>query len=407
MPSHLLHRMISGAAALTLLASSAVVAQSDVDLPTDTRFPEEFGPTLTTSLVTSALDDESVNTQIARSVRDYHAKLGGRNKEPVDPAEAKKKKSESRGGLLVVDPQDGGERVTEQVLDIVGQYRPELIIVSGGEGQTNASIARSATDSIIVDLSQPRPCLTQTGQPDPTGECAGSGSAIPFTYAAVEFAVEDAAFLAGVVAARLSKNSLGVISGYEGCLECQRYVEGFINGARSVEPEIEIETAYLADSEVAGFGDSASAKTFTEAFIDIYRPDVILPVGRAATPGMVEAACEAGVWAVGTGWDVSATRPTLDECVMASVTKDVARGVTDAMYLFSAGQNRPVTTYDLGSGAVALTDEWRNIPTLPVDTDEFYQEAERAILAGEIEACPDGCGGSLDLSEGLVEADVE
>ena len=32
-----------------------------------------------------------------------------------------------------------------------------------------------------------------------------------------EYAVEDAAFLAGVVAARLSRDSIGVISGYDGC----------------------------------------------------------------------------------------------------------------------------------------------------------------------------------------------
>ena len=95
----------------------------------------------------------------------------------------------------------------------------------------------------------------------------GSGSAVPFNYTAVEYAVEDAAFLAGVVAARLSKSSLGVISGYEGCPECERYVAGFINGARSVEPDIEIETAYLADGEIEGFGDAANAKTFEPALI--------------------------------------------------------------------------------------------------------------------------------------------
>ncbi len=395
MRSNPVYRMILGAAALTLVASSAVSAQSDTQLPTDTRFPEEFGATLLTSVVTNALDDEATNALVEKTVREYHAKLGGRDRDAA--AKPKKNKEQPVGGMLAIPPLPDTDRVTQAVLDVTGKFRPDLVVVSGGDGQTNAGIARSSENSVIVDLGQPLPCVTSTGQPDPSGECAGSAFAIPFSYAAVEYAVEDAAYLAGVVAARLSRDSIGVISGYEGCRECERYVQGFINGARSVEPEIVIETAYLANDEVGGFSDGESAKTFTEAFLDVYQPDVLLPVGRAATPGMIEAACDAGVYAIGTGWDVRATRPNLD-CVMASVTKDVERGITDAMYLFSSGQNRPVMTYDLANGGVALTDEWSRIATLPVDTDEFYQEADRMIRTGEIEACPDECGGSVTIA---------
>ena len=67
--------------------------------------------------------------------------------------------------------------------------------------------------------------------------------------------------------------------------------------------------------------------------------------------------------------------------------------------LLASGENRPLTTYDLANGGVALTDEWSRIATLPVDTDEFYQEADRLIRTGEIEACPDGCGGSLQVTD--------
>ena len=395
MRSNPVYRILLGAAALTLVASSAVSAQPDAQLPTDTRFPEEFGQTLLTSVVTNALDDEAANALVVKSVREYHAKLGGRDKDPATNNK-KKNKDQPAGGILAIGPMADAEHVTQAVLDVTGKFRPDLVVISGGDGQTDASIARSADNSVIIDLGQPRPCLTSTGQPDSTGECTGSGSTISFNYSAVEFAVEDAAYLAGVVAARLSRGSIGVISGYEGCRECQRYVEGFINGARSVEPEIVIEIAYLSDDEIGGFSDAENAKTFTEAFIDVYQPDVILPVGRAATPGMIEAACEADVWAVGTGWDVRATRPNLD-CVMASVTKDVERGITDAMFLFASGQNPSVATYDLANGGVALTDEWSRIATLPVDTDEFYQEADRMLRSGEAEACPDGCGGSIEV----------
>lgn len=411
MRSQLLHRTISGAAALTLLAGNVVTAQSELGLPIDTRFPEAKGPSLTTVVITSELDDPNTNARVEKTVREYHVDpLGGRAKEPPDPSKANKKnqnQSQNRGGLLVRPPQEDAATAADDVLDVLGEYQPDLIVVSGGDGQLNASNARASDNTIIVDLSQPRPCVTLAGQSDPSGECEGSGSAVPFNYTAVEYAVEDAAFLAGVVAARLSKGSLGVISGYGGCPECERYVTGFVNGARSVEPDIAIQTAYLADNEIDGFGDAASARTFTEAFIDIHRPEVILPVGRAATSGMIEAACEAGVRVVGaTGYDVREANPNVDpDCIMASVTKDLERGITDAMYLFAEGQNRQVNTYDLANGGVGLTNDWLSIPTLPVDTDELFQEADRLVRSGEIRACPDGCGGSAVLPPETIEAE--
>jgi hypothetical protein len=119
---------------------------------------------------------------------------------------------------------------------------------------------------------------------------------------------------------------------------------------------------------------------------------------------MIEAACEAGVRVVGaTGHDVREANPNVDpDCIMASVTKDLERGITDAMYLFAEGQNRPVNRYDLANGGVGLTNDWLSIPTLPVDTDELFQEADRLVRSGEIRACPDGCGGSVALPEATV-----
>ena len=185
---------------------------------------------------------------------------------------------------------------------------------------------------------------------------------------------------------------LAIISGSAECLECDRYVTGFTNGARSVDSAIEIKLAYLANDEISGFSDEASAKTFTEAFVDIHEPGVLLPVGRAATMGMVEAACEAGVMVIGAGIDISAERPDLATCVMASVTADTARAVEEAMFLYSTGEMPPVITFDLALGGVSMTDEWRFAATKRVDTNDFYAAAENAILTGQADACPDGCG---------------
>ena len=389
MRSQPLARIISAAAALTLLTSSAVSAQ------VDTRFPEARGQTLVSTVVTSELDDATSNTLVVETARSYHQAMEGEDKSPsVIRKNAKKQKP--RGGFLAVS-YDDTELLTDSIVGISQRYEPDVMVISGGDGQANVGIARTVADeTILIDLGQPRPCVTETGQADGSGECAGSAGSVPSNYTAVEFAVEDGAYLAGVLAAKASRGGrLGVISGYEGCRECQRYVEGFVNGARSVNRDIDVVVDYLADDEISAFSDPETARTFTEIFLDVYQPAVLMPVGRATSVAMIEAVCEAGALAVGTGREIRETRPDLD-CVMASVIKDLPRAIKEAMYAFSYGETVDVMTYDVADGGVTISEDWaERVAWYPVDTEEIYLEALDDITSGKRKACPDGCGGSL------------
>lgn len=390
-------RTLTAAAALTLATSSVAAAQ------VDTRFPTEIGPALVTAVLTNSLDASEMNELVTNTVKSYHnAGLGGKVKKPASPKKDDDKEV-PRGGLYTFDPFDDTTAVTRRALDLAGGFNPNLMVISGGEWQANVGIARANSGTVIVDLHQPASCLSENGQPDATGECVG---AVPSNYSAVDFAVEEGAYLAGVVAARESRDQpLGIISGYAGCVECERYVTGFVNGALSVAPDIEIIRAYLADDEVSGFGDEASAKTYAEAFLDVYQPSVLMPVGRATNMGMVEAACEAGVMVIGTGVDIGTQRPDLD-CVMASITTDTKRAIEEAMFFFSTGENTPLTRYDINNGGVSVTDEWRLATTKRVDTNDFYLEAETALRTGQVLPCPDGCSGTSGTSGTGDEEDV-
>ncbi len=398
-------RAITAATALTLAASSVVVGQTP---GIDTRFPNEAGPSLLTAVLTSALDDADLNALVLRAARGYQDQLGGKTSAPEQPKKDSKKGA-APGGFISSDPFAETDAITQAALDLAGELNPRLMIISGGDWKANVGIARANPETTIVDLDQPLPCLDENGQPDLTRQCLGAEGTMPGNYAAIEFAVEEAAYLAGVVAARESRGgSLGIITGSFDCIACDRYITGFVNGARSVEPEIEIELGYISEDEVGGFSDEASAKTFAEAFLDVHQPTVLLPVGRGATMGMVEAACEAGVKVIGTGMDITAARPDLDdECVMASITTDVARAVEEAMFFFSQGSNPSVTTFDLQGGGVGITDEWRLSSTKRVDTNDFYAEAELAIQTGQVEACPDGCGVFINDPDEPFTAAVE
>ncbi len=376
-------RTIIGASALALLTTSAVVAQPA------TPPPDEYGPTLQTAVVTNALDDASINQLIEDTVREYHLDLGG------------KVSSKKNNGWFPVPPLTGTDAVVQGVLEQAQEDRT-VVVISGGDAQSNVGLAGNFDATVFIDLGQSLPCVTEDGQADPSGTCAGGAAGIPYNYAAVDFAVEDGAYLTGVLAAaasRIGNERIAVVSGTPECRQCNRYVQGFVEGARATNPNISIEVAYLADDEVSGFSDPATAKTFTSAFVEVFQPDVVLAVGRAATPGIVEAVCEAGKLAVGTHIDVSVMHDDLD-CVLASVTTDMATAIEEALYAFADADTvlEPAVSYDLANDRVRVTEEWKGprSRSLPVDTAERYLNAVQAVLTGQVNTCPGDCGEPLD-----------
>jgi basic membrane lipoprotein Med (substrate-binding protein (PBP1-ABC) superfamily) len=214
---------------------------------------------------------------------------------------------------------------------------------------------------------------------------------------AVDADSDQAAYLAGLVAASASREDrLGVISGTAGCADCNRTLAGFVEGARSVKPDIEIHLAYLSDEGGASaFGDRSSAATFTKAFVDVYQPDFVLALAGDASYGVIQAACDAGILAVGTDVDVANAYPELAGCVLGSITKDIEYAVREAIFAYANGAMSPEWRLGLADGHVALTDEWTRVPGLPVDLAKRYAEAEQDVITGRVETCPGDCGSPL------------
>jgi basic membrane lipoprotein Med (substrate-binding protein (PBP1-ABC) superfamily) len=271
------------------------------------------------------------------------------------------------------------------------------------------SIAGNFPQAVYLDIAQPQPCIDSDGRSDPSGTCEGTPFAIPSNYMAVNFEVEDPAYLAGVIAASASRSDrLGIISGLADCEECNRYIQGFIMGAQSVKPEIDIELAFLADEDEAeAFGDPTTAKTFAKAFIDVHQPDVLLPIARGASRGMIEAACEAGILAVGTDIDVSVVHPDLAECVLTSITKDMEYAVRESIFRFANTDLQPTWSLGLEDGYVEVTNEWTRLPTMPVDAIEHYTDAREAIILDQIDTCPSTCGAPFGPGLGDDAEDAE
>ena len=113
-----------------------------------------------------------------------------------------------------------------------------------------------------------------------------SGTSVATNVGGVDFAFEDASYIAGMVAGRMTKsNTLGVIGGTE-LPPVKRSFEAFEQGARSVNPRVKVLTSYIGNWDDASAGKE-------QAIAQISRgADVIFQNADAAGLGIFQAVKE-------------------------------------------------------------------------------------------------------------------
>ncbi len=142
-----------------------------------------------------------------------------------------------------------------------------------------------------------------------------SGSTTGPNLAGIRFAFEEPSYIAGVIAAGMTKSKkLGAIGGTE-LPPVKASFEAFTAGARSVDPTIEVAVSYLGN-----WDDVAAGKE--QALAQIARgTDVIFQNADAAGLGVFQAARESRkAWVIGSNADQNSIAP---EVTLGSVLIDL------------------------------------------------------------------------------------
>jgi basic membrane lipoprotein Med (substrate-binding protein (PBP1-ABC) superfamily) len=203
-----------------------------------------------------------------------------------------------------------------------------------------------------------------------------SGNRTGPNLAGMVFGFEDASYLAGIIAARMSKTGvLGVIGGTE-LPPVKSSFAAFEAGARSVKPGVRILTAYIGNWDDASAGKE-------QALAQIGRgADVIFQNADAAGLGIFQAARERNVFVFGSNSDQNAVAPAV---TLGSVVIDlphafitVARQVKDRTF-------KPGVIY-LGSEAdvVRLVLNPAMATRIPASVRAEVDTAQARIAAGSL-----------------------
>jgi basic membrane protein A len=120
----------------------------------------------------------------------------------------------------------------------------------------------------------------------------------PENYVGILFREDEGGFLAGALAGLLTEsNVVGVVGGREDVPPVVRYVNGFEQGALSVNPDVTVLKTY-----VPSFTDQAAGRSAAEQFLG-EGADVIFGAGGQTGSGGIRAAAEADAWAIGVDQD--------------------------------------------------------------------------------------------------------
>ncbi|MBR3693397.1 MAG: BMP family ABC transporter substrate-binding protein, partial [Erysipelotrichales bacterium] len=187
---------------------------------------------------------------------------------------------------------------------------PDLIITPAGSGFADLIATKAAHDYedinfVLVDASAAYTGITTDN------------------VAAISYKQNEATFLTGALSALLSETgTIGYVAGMQNAV-INDFTVGYIQGAQHINPDIKVLISYVGD-----FADSAKAKELATTQIGL-GADVVAQVAGTAGLGVLDAAKEQSVWAIGVDADQSkayaSSNPEMSARIASSAMKNGAK----------------------------------------------------------------------------------
>lgn len=176
-----------------------------------------------------------------------------------------------------------------------------------------------------------------------------------------------------------STKKIGFLGGQENAT-IKDFLVGFEQGAKDVDPEIEIQTSWVGD-----FIDSTKGKDLAMAQYQA-GVDVGYNVAGNAGLGQIEAAAEMGLYAFGVDSDQAALLPDYAASIPTSALKNVGNSLYRAIKLDMEGELEYGIAESLGfaEGGVGLVKDAHWEEVVPETIRTKIDELEQKIIDGEI-----------------------
>ncbi|MGZ8528399.1 MAG: BMP family ABC transporter substrate-binding protein [Candidatus Limnocylindrales bacterium] len=235
-------------------------------------------------------------------------------------------------------------------------------------------------------------CVDETGKGDPTFACKGDAKTLLPNYQGLVFKEDQVGYLAGVLAASVSKSGvIGTVGGINTIPAVPRYINGYRNGAVAVNPDIDVKVVYVATDINKAFSDPGTGKSIAAQMMG-QKADVIFQVAGLSGAGAIEAACATpGVIGIGVDVDQSKSLPGDVSCVLTSAEKKEVSAVEAAIKKLGAKTDVGGTTVwdastdPVGVGLSPYQGDYASLVTPEIQ--KAIDDALAGMKAGTIDPC--------------------
>jgi basic membrane protein A len=270
-----------------------------------------------------------------------------------------------------------------------------VIVTVGFNLGTDTIKAAKANPNIWFIAVDVAPCVDEAGAPDSTFACKGDASKLLPKLIGVTFQEDQAGYLAGIVAASVSKSgTIGQLGGINNNPAVVRYLQGYLLGAASYKADIKVKTDFFSTGDLGkAYGDPVFGKTFSDQFIAQQGVDVLFQVAGGTGNGALDAACAANILAIGVDVDEYKSYPTADKCIVTSAEKHLSSAVSQTIKAISANTAKGgVSKFNAANDGIGISPFQNSAVTIPGDVQGKLDAALAAMKAGTLKTCPATCG---------------
>ncbi|RAO99791.1 membrane protein [Petrotoga sp. 9PW.55.5.1] len=203
----------------------------------------------------------------------------------------------------------------------------------------------------------------------------------------VDYIEEEGAFMTGVVAGLVTTMTelpginpdklIGAVGGDDDIV-IRSFVYGYEQGAKYVDPEIQVKTIYVGTWDDPVKGKQAALQLYSQGV------DIIFQIASLTGVGVLQAAQEVGKYAIGVDTNQNSLAPGH---VITSDLKEVGKSIEVVFKDIVEENYKPGTLYRFGlkEGAVGLAIDEYTYQILPVETVNKILEIQQGVIEGKIQ----------------------
>lgn len=280
--------------------------------------------------------------------------------------------------------------IAPNIQAFVDQGYDIIVTIGFAAGEDTIKAAKANPEIKFIGVDQ-APCIDENGDPDPTFTCAGDPMALLPNIQGINWREQQPGYLAGIVAASVSETGhIGAVGGTKVIPAVPNYIEGYAEGARSVNPDVVVVVSYLSGApDATAFADPSAGQAMAQQMLaqdpDL---DVMFQVAGLSGNGVLQAACDAGIWGVGVDVDQYLSAPETAACTIVSAEKKLTKNVSDAIQRIAAGEDQGgILRLGLDTEDVGLSPFHDFKDLISAETREALATASAALADGSLKAC--------------------